>query len=97
MMSTARLTWKTVIGTVRVSGSPMRIIGATISTVHSTSKTDKNGVFSICVPCGITQLDVSHPHFYTCSTSIVLDSGGDEIINVGDIELRYRGKPRRWF
>jgi len=96
-MNTIQLVWKTVKGKVKVEGSQrMFIIGATVSTAYSTSKTGSGGVFSIKTPCGLTQIEVSHPHFYPYSTMIALDPWTGEIINLEDIQLRYRGKPRRY-
>jgi len=95
MESTARLIWKTVTGRVVVLGGKMAIIGATVFTPYSVVQTGPQGLYSIQAPCGVTQIEVSHPDFYPYSTHVALDPWTGETINLEDIQLRYRGKPRR--
>ncbi|HEB01756.1 MAG TPA: carboxypeptidase regulatory-like domain-containing protein [Nitrospirae bacterium] len=91
---------KTVTGTVVVQGGTyvnpkMRIIGATVRMMNSTTQTNSEGQFAVSSPCGVIEIEITHPDFHPYGELIALDPWTHQRINLGTIPLRYRGKPRR--
>ncbi len=93
---------KKVVGTVVVQvgqyiNHKMKIIGANVRMMNFTTRTDSQGQFEVSSPCGVIELEITHPDFHPYKELVALDPRTNRRIDLGVIPLRYRGKPiSRW-